>query len=75
MNQNRVQLIVYLKKFNVSNKVAQYGHVIYSSRKMNYTCLYINESDKDQVVSKLKSLHGVQKVEVSPYALSGIVEK
>ncbi|MGL4337685.1 MAG: DUF2129 domain-containing protein [Turicibacter sp.] len=75
MNQSRVQVIVYSRKSNISQKLSQFGHVIYASKKMHYVCLYINEAQKDSIVSKIKNLHGVQKVEVSLHALPPVVEK
>jgi hypothetical protein len=52
--------------------MSQFGHVVYISKKMNYVCLYVNESQKDNIVSKIKNLHGVQKVEVGPEGLDAI---
>jgi len=54
--------------------MAQYGHVVYISKKMNYVCLYINEAQKDSILGRIKKLHGVQKVDVAPEALAGITE-
>lgn len=75
MDQSRIQVIVYSRKSNIGQKLTQFGHVVYASKKMNYVCLYINEAQKEQVVSKIKNLHGVSKVEVSMHALQPIVEK
>ena len=72
MDQRRIQIIVYTKKSSVQQKMSQYGHVVYISKKMNYVCLYVNESQKDNIVSKIKNLHGVQKVEVGPEGLDAI---
>lgn len=74
MNQNRLQLIVYTRRSSIQQKMAQYGHVIYISKKMNYVCLYINEEQKDSILGRIKKLHGVQKVEVAPLALNGVIE-
>ena len=43
LDQNRVQLIVYTRKSSVQQKLSQFGHVVYISKKMNYVCLYVNE--------------------------------
>jgi uncharacterized protein YlbG (UPF0298 family) len=75
MNQKRIQLIVYTRKINIQQKMAQFGHVIYTSRKMNYVCLYVSEGQKDSVVSRIKKLHGVQKVEVGLPAINLANEK
>ncbi len=72
MNPTRVQLVVYAKKFNQLQKLSHYGHVIYLSRKMNYGCLYVSQDQQDRVVSKLKNLYGILKVEVGPNVLEGV---
>ncbi|MEE0880603.1 MAG: DUF2129 domain-containing protein, partial [Turicibacter sp.] len=41
LDQRRVQLIVYTRKSSVQQKLSQFGHVIYISKKMNYVCLYV----------------------------------
>ena len=74
MNQKRIQLIVYTRRTSIQQKMAQYGHVVYISKKMNYVCLYINEAQKDSILGRIKKLHGVQKVDVAPEALAGITE-
>ena len=72
MNQRRVQIIVYTRKPSVQQKLSQFGHVIYISKKMNYVCLYVNEKQKDSVIAKIKNLHGIQKLEVGPEVLEAI---
>ena len=72
MDQNRVQLVVYAKKFNQLQKLSHYGHVIYLSRKMNYGCLYVSIDQKDKIVSKIKNLYGVSRVDVNPMVLEAI---
>ena len=74
MDQKRIQIIVYTKKSSVQQKMSQFGHVIYISKKMNYVCLYVNEVQKDSIIGKIKNLHGVQKVGVGPVPLEAIKE-
>ena len=74
-NQNRIQLIIYTRKTNTQQKLSQYGHVVYISKKMNYVCLYINELQKDNIINRIKKLHGIQRIEVSKQALSAMTEK
>ena len=74
MYQKRLQLIVYTRRSSIQQKMAQYGHVVYISKKMNYVCLYINEAQKDSILGRIKKLHGVQKVEVTPVTLNGVTE-
>ena len=74
-NQNRIQLIIYTRKTNTQQKLSQYGHVVYISKKMNYVCLYINELQKDNIINRIKKLHGIQRIEVSKQALNAMTEK
>lgn len=72
MDQRRIQIIVYTKKSSVQQKMSQFGHVVYISKKMNYVCLYVNEIQKDNIIGKIKNLHGVQKIEVGPEVLDAV---
>lgn len=74
MDQRRIQIIVYTKKSSVQQKMSQFGHVVYISKKMNYVCLYVNETQKDSVIGKIKNLHGIQKVEIGPESLEAVKE-
>lgn len=74
MDQRRIQIIVYTKKSSVQQKMSQFGHVVYISKKMNYVCLYVNETQKDSVIGKIKNLHGIQKVEIGPECLEAVKE-
>ena len=74
-NQNRLQLVVYTRKTNTQQKLSQFGNVVYISKKMNYVCLYINELQKDNIINRIKKLHGIQKIEVSSRALDAITER
>lgn len=72
MDQRRIQVIVYTRKSSVQQKLSQFGHVVYVSKKMNYVCLYINEKQKDSIISKIKNLHGIQKIELGHEVLEAI---
>ena len=72
MYQSRRQIIVYTRKNHVQQKLYQFGHVVYVSHKMNYVCLYINEKQKDNVIAKIKNLHGIQRIEIGPEVLEAI---
>ncbi len=72
MYQSRRQIIVYTRKNHVQQKLYQFGHVVYVSKKMNYVCLYINEKQKDNVIAKIKNLHGIQRIEIGPEVLEAI---
>ena len=72
MDQKRIQVIVYTRKTSVQQKLSQFGHVVYISKKMNYVCLYVNEKQKESIVAKIKNLHGIQKIELGPEVLDAI---
>lgn len=72
MDQRRIQIIVYTRKLGIQQKLSQFGHVVYISKKMNYVCLYVNEKQKDQVIAKIKNLQGIQKIEVGPEVLEAV---
>lgn len=72
MDQRRIQIIVYTRKLGIQQKLSQFGHVVYISKKMNYVCLYVNEKQKDQVIAKIKNLQGIQKIEVGPEVLETV---
>lgn len=74
MDQRRIQIIVYTRKSSVQQKLSQFGHVVYVSKRMNYVCLYINEKQKDNIISKIKTLHGIQRIEIGPEVLEAIKE-
>ena len=65
MDQRRIQVIVYTRKSSVQEKLSQFGHVVYVSEKMN-------EKQKDSIISKIKNLHGIQKIELGPEVLEAI---
>ncbi|MCL1948434.1 MAG: YlbG family protein [Turicibacter sp.] len=70
MPQERLQLIVYTRKTGVQQKLSQMGNVIYISKRMNYVCLYIDAKMKDKTINRIKSLHGVSRIEIGPQVLS-----
>lgn len=73
MDQKRIQVIVYTRKTSVQQKLSQFGHVVYISKKMNYVCLYVNEKQKESIIAKIRSLHGIQKIELGPEVLDEII--
>ena len=72
MDQRRIQIIVYIRKSGIQQKLSQFGHVVYISKKMNYVCLYVKEKQKDQVIAKIKNLQGIQRIEVGPEVLEAV---
>lgn len=58
-------LIVWLYTLKQVKNIRKFGHIQYISNRMRYVVLYVNESDKDQVIQSLNRLHFVRKVEES----------
>ncbi|WP_077320316.1 YlbG family protein [Virgibacillus proomii] len=65
MRINRQGLIVWFQHMKNLKQIKRYGHYIYSSKKMKYAVLYVNQEDIDKVEEKLIKLSFVSKVERS----------
>lgn len=61
----RQGIIVWLYTLKHINQLKSYGYVHYSSDKMKYALLYIDQSLTEKTVDKLKQLHFVRNVELS----------
>lgn len=48
-------------------QIRKFGHIVHSNRQKRFVIMYINESDADQIVSKLMGLKYVMQIEGSPY--------
>lgn len=77
---HRVGVIVWLYTPKYVNKLKQYGILHYVSRKLKYAVLYINDSQYEEVSTKLKKLHFVRNVEIShtnnlTYEYDGLLEE
>ncbi len=58
-------LIVWLYTLKNINQLKKYGYVHYTSDKMKYAVIYVDESRVEEVIEKLSQLHYVRNVEVS----------
>ena len=63
----RTSLIIYLKHMKHERQIRKFGHIVSSNKKQRYVVMYINESDSDQIVTKLMKLKYVKEIEGSPY--------
>ena len=55
-------LIVYLNSMKTVKSLRRYGHVQYSSRRMHYVVLYVDEENIANTIEKLRQLRNVRKV-------------
>ncbi|TCT26895.1 uncharacterized protein YlbG (UPF0298 family) [Melghiribacillus thermohalophilus] len=65
----RQGLIVWLRHLKYLRKIRRYGHIIYSSKKLKYVVMYVNQDEAESLAEKLQSLPFVTRVEPSykPY--------
>lgn len=66
----RLGLIVYLYYNRDLKKLEKFGNVVYHSRKHRYAQIYIDQKDKDQVISALEKERFVR--EVKPSAIKDL---
>lgn len=58
-------LIVWLYTLKNLSQLKKYGFLHYSSEKMKYAVLYVDESRVEEVMERLNQLHYVRSVEIS----------
>lgn len=62
----RQGLIVWLYTLKQVQNLKRLGYIHYTSERMKYVIMYVDESVSDRVIQQLKSLHYVRDVEKSP---------
>jgi len=65
MEVARKLLIIYFNNVQCLKKVANFGNLIYHSKKLNYAYLYVDEKKIKASMENIKQIQGVQKVEIS----------
>lgn len=65
MRTKRQGLIVWFQYMKNLKHIKRYGHFIYSSKKMKYAVIYVDQDAIDDIESKLLKLPFVSKVERS----------
>lgn len=65
MEVARKLLVVYYNNYNCLKKVANYGNLVYYSKKLKYAYLYVDEKKLKSTIENLKHINSVNKVEVS----------
>lgn len=61
----RRSIIVWLYNLKNLNSLKQFGKIDYVSKKMKYVIVYMNESDVETSLKRIKKLHFVRDIEIS----------
>ena len=65
MRTERQGIIVWFQHMKNLKQIRRYGHLLYSSKKLKYAVIYVNQADMEETESKLLKLLFVSKVERS----------
>lgn len=65
MQQKRQGLIVWYQHKKNIKKIMRFGHVLYTSKKLKYAVLYVNQEDIEEVEERLLRLPFISKVDHS----------
>lgn len=65
MGEKRQGLIIWFQHRKNLKQIRKHGHIIYVSRKMKYTVMYVNQTDIESIETTLLKMPFVSKVERS----------
>ncbi|MGP4106871.1 YlbG family protein [Virgibacillus sp. L01] len=65
MITKRQGLIVWFQHMKNLKQIKRYGHLIYSSRKLKYAVIYVDQEELETIETKLLKLSFVSKVDRS----------
>ncbi|MGY0692274.1 YlbG family protein [Virgibacillus sp. FSP13] len=65
MRTNRQGIIVWFQHMKNLRQIKRYGHLIYTSKKLKYAVLYVDQDDVDNIEKKLLRLSFVSKIDRS----------
>ncbi|GAB3068087.1 YlbG family protein [Virgibacillus ainsalahensis] len=65
MKTNRQGIIVWFQHLKNIKQIKRYGHLIYTSKKLKYAVIYVDQSEREEIEFKLKKFSFVSKVESS----------
>jgi len=65
MRAERQGIIVWFQHMKNLRQLKRYGHIIYASKKLKYTVLYVNREQVEEIEEKLLNLSFVSKVDRS----------
>ncbi|WEV44955.1 YlbG family protein [Streptococcaceae bacterium ESL0687] len=63
--QKRRALYVYYNSYKHVRRLKKYGDFVYTSKRLRYVKIYVNEEDYEQIKAELAGLHFVKGVEES----------
>lgn len=64
--RERIGLVVYLYYNRDARKLNKYGDVIYHSRRLRYSVLYLDKSKAEEILAELSEMKFVKEVLLSP---------
>ncbi|MBP1950630.1 YlbG family protein [Virgibacillus litoralis] len=65
MITKRQGLIVWFQHMKNIKQIKRYGHLIYTSRKLKYAVIYVDQAELETIVTKLLKLSFVSKIDRS----------
>lgn len=65
MRTERQGIIVWFQHMKNLKQIRRYGHLLYTSKKLRYAVIYINQADIEETERKLLKLSFVSKVDRS----------
>lgn len=65
MRTERQGIIVWFQHMKNLKQIRRYGHLLYTSKKLRYAVIYINQEDMEETERKLLKLSFVSKVDRS----------
>ncbi|MFB4167612.1 YlbG family protein [Virgibacillus sp. JSM 102003] len=65
MITKRQGLIVWFQHMKNLKQIKRYGHLIYSSRKLKYAVIYVDQEELEMIETKLLKLSFVSKIDRS----------
>lgn len=64
--KKREKIYIWLYSFKQFNALKKFGLIHYSSRKMNYVVMYMDEDQSEDIIHKISQLSFVREVQRSP---------
>lgn len=65
MRIKRQGLIVWFQNMKNIKQIKRYGHLIYSSKKLKYAVLYVDQENIEEIEAKLLKLPFILKIDAS----------
>lgn len=65
MRTERQGIIVWFQHMKNLRQLKRYGHIIYASKRLKYTVLYVNQEEVEDIEKKLLKLSFVSRIDRS----------